>query len=187
MSQSARKLLVLDLDETLIHAAETQLAYEEDFRVGPYYVYLRPHLEQFVPFALSTFTVGVWTSSGETYASKVVEKVFPEGSLAFVWSSQRCTLIRDWITGEYQPIKNFRKLKARGYRLESVIAVDDTPSKHVKNYGNLVAIREFVGDRNDGELLLLSRYLKQLAEAPNIRKIEKRFWRKHMQNIGDDA
>ena len=187
MSQPERKLLVLDLDETLIHAAELQLAHEEDFRVGHYYVYLRPYVEEFVSFALSTFRVGVWTASGEIYAAQVIERLFPNEGLEFVWSSQRCTLARDWATGAYETIKNLRKLKARGYRLESIIAVDDTPSKYARNYGNLVAVREFVGDRNDNELRLLSRYLQQLATVANVRKVEKRFWHKHVQEIGPEA
>ncbi len=182
MSQIPRKLLVLDLDETLIHATGRRIDREEDFRVGHYYVYLRPHLDQFVSFALSAFSVGVWTSSGETYAEQVIQKIFPQGALEFVWSSQRCTPARDWTTGEYTTIKNLRKLKARGYRLESVIAVDDTPSKHAKNYGNLVTVREFLGAQDDDELLLLTKYLQQLVPVQNVRTVEKRFWRKRMQD-----
>ena len=187
MSHSERKLLVLDLDETLIHASETQLAHQEDFRVGQYFVYLRPHLEEFVSFAFSTFRVGVWTASGEIYAAQVIEKVFQNQGLEFVWSSQRCTLARDWDSGSYQTIKNLRKLKSKGYPLESIIAVDDTPSKYAKSYGNLVAVREYLGDRSDNELLLLLSYLRQLASVPNIRKVEKRFWRKHVQENSNEA
>jgi hypothetical protein len=40
-------LLILDLDETLIHASEEQLDREADFRVFGYHVYIRPHLEPF--------------------------------------------------------------------------------------------------------------------------------------------
>jgi hypothetical protein len=37
----ATKLLVLDLDETLVFATEWKLPRIEDFRVGSYFVYLR--------------------------------------------------------------------------------------------------------------------------------------------------
>jgi RNA polymerase II subunit A small phosphatase-like protein len=187
MTPKTRKLLVLDLDETLIHATEHALGHDEDFRVGPYRVHLRPHLSDFVSTVLAQFEVGVWTASGEIYASQVVERIFPSGTLAFLWSSARCTTSRDFTTGGYQTIKNLQKLKSRGYALESIIAVDDTPSKYARSYGNLVTVQEFVGDRGDAELPLLAAYLSHLAEVPNVRKVEKRNWREHVQRQAVDA
>ncbi len=171
------KLLVLDLDETLVHACETRLAHEPHFGVGPYAVYERPGVRDFIAHVLGRFEVGVWTSSGEQYAAAVVDHLFPPGSLRFVWASSRCTLVRDWQTGGQQWAKKLCKLKARGYRLESIIAVDDTPAKYAANFGNLVAVREFLGDPADTELPLLSRYLDRLALVPNVRVVEKRGWR----------
>ena len=43
-----KKLLVLDLDETLIYSSETALDYQEDFSFKKYYVYKRPGLETFL-------------------------------------------------------------------------------------------------------------------------------------------
>lgn len=60
--------------------------------------------------------------------------------------------------------------------------VDDTPSKHRRNYGNLVTVKAFIGDQQDNELLLLTTYLKQLAKESNVRKVEKRYWR---NQVGD--
>jgi RNA polymerase II subunit A small phosphatase-like protein len=179
-NEPAPKLLVLDLDETLVHATETPLARDADFRAGPYHVYLRPHLQDFVSAIFGDFKVGIWTASGDGYATQIVERVFPGRPLEFVWSSQRCTLARDWSTGEYQTLKDLRKLKRKGYSLETLIAVDDTPSKHARSYGNLVAVREFLGDPVDTELPLLAAYLKQLATVANIRKVEKRRWREQV-------
>lgn len=180
----ASKLLVLDLDEPLIHARETPLDHPEDFRVAGYHVYLRPHLADFLARMFERFEVGVWTASGEIYAAQVVERIFPPGKLAFLWSSKRCTTTRDWITGGDQTVKNLQKLKSRGYPLESIIAVDDTPAKYARSYGNLVTVREFLGERDDAELPLLAQYLVQLADVPNVRAVEKRNWRGH---VGFDA
>jgi TFIIF-interacting CTD phosphatase-like protein len=182
MSEIDRKLLVLDLDETLVHATDQPLARAGDFRAGPYHVYRRPHLSEFVSFCLARFHVGVWTSSGEQYAARVVESVFPAGSLQFVWASRRCTVARDWQTGEYRTLKNLGKLKRRGYRLESVIAVDDTPSKYERSFGNLVAVQEYQGAPHDDELLLLRHYLDRLADvATSVRAVDKRRWRAEVQ------
>lgn len=176
-----KKLLVLDLDETLLHATENRLAHEECFQLFNLFVYKRPHLDWFLSEMLNTFKVGVWTASGEVYAEAVVQQLFERNSLEFVWTSQQCTLSRDWNTGEYATIKNLRKLKNKGYPLDSVIVVDDTPSKHRRNYGNLVTVKEFIGDQQDNELPFLATYLKQLAKESNIRKVEKRFWRSQVE------
>jgi RNA polymerase II subunit A small phosphatase-like protein len=187
MNAPRRKLLVLDLDETLVHATEVALEHPADFTVGPYHVYKRPHLAPFLAEVLATFDVGIWTSSGEHYAAQVIERLFEPGALKFVWSSQRCTTARDWTTGEYTSIKNLAKLRRHGYGLESIVAVDDTPSKYARSYGNLVTVREFVGDRVDGELPLLARYLRTLLAMPNVRTIEKRGWRDRVRADADNA
>lgn len=177
MPEIDQKLLVLDLDETLVHAADHPLVRAGDFRAGPYHVYRRPHLSEFVAFALARFHVGVWTSSGEQYAARVVESIFPPAALQFVWASQRCTVARDLQTGEYRTLKKLGKLKRKGYRLEAVIAVDDTPSKYMCNYGNLIAVQEYRGEEQDDELLLLMHYLDRLSAIANVRSVEKRGWR----------
>jgi len=172
-----RKLLVLDLDETLIHACETPLAHAEDFRVGPYFVYRRPHLTEFIATVSESFDLSVWTASGEVYAAQVIDRIFAPGSLKFVWSSRRCTTARDWTTGQYTTIKNLSKLKRQGYKLESIVAVDDTPSKYARSYGNLVTVGEFTGDADDDELRFLAAYLQTLSGVDNVRAVEKRRWR----------
>lgn len=177
---NTRKLLVLDLDETLIHATEVPLDRAADFRVAGYHVYLRPHLEDFLQYALAAFEVGVWTSAGGTYAEGVVSRLFADGALRFLWSSRRCTTRRNPVTGEYFQLKRLSKLKRLGYALETVIAVDDTPEKHGENYGNLVHIAEFTGDPLDAELPMLRDYLQTLAGEGNVRTIEKRGWRAAM-------
>lgn len=181
---STRKLLVLDLDETLIHASAEPLSREGDFRVDSYHVYLRPHLQEFLAFAFSEFDVGVWTSGGARYASDIVRIVFKSAAPLFVYSSRRCTLRRDFNSGEYVPVKRLAKLKSMGYKMEHIIAVDDTPEKHKENYGNLVQISEYKGESDDAELPLLCEYLRGLAGESNIRAVEKRGWRSRVLQAG---
>ena len=173
-----RKLLVLDLDETLVHATEHALERDADFRVGPYFVYRRPHLEDFIRRVGELFEIGVWTSSGSAYARQVVEQIFPAGMVRFVWASPRCTQALDMETGQYASTKNLRKLKRMGFALESIIAVDDTPFKYRRSYGNLVCVSEFLGDSGDTELRWLADYLATLADVANVRRVEKRGWRR---------
>lgn len=172
------KLLVLDLDETLIHATERRLDRAPDFHVGPYAVYKRPGLEQFVSVVRQHFDIAVWTSSTRLYALPVVENIFPQDlDLKFVWARERCTMRFHPELHEYEWAKNLSKLKRKGFDLAQVLMVDDTPAKLARHYGNLVRVRPYFGDLADGDLDRLGVYLPSLADAPNVRRIEKRFWR----------
>ncbi len=180
---ATRKLLVLDLDETLIHARETPLARAEDFRALDYFVYRRPHLRHFLDTVAEHFELGVWTSSGELYAQAIVEQVLAPYPLRFVWSNQRCTLVRDWPSDRQVELKALAKLKRHGWSLGDIVAVDDTPAKHARNFGNLVAVSEFRGEPEDQELQLLALYLPSLAQLPTVRHVEKRNWREQAMRL----
>jgi RNA polymerase II subunit A small phosphatase-like protein len=173
------KVLILDLDETLVYAAETPLNRQADFRVGPFHVYKRPYLDAFVSTSLSWFTVAVWTSSSKIYADAVVERLFPDPArLAFLWTKNRCTRKRLFELDETVWVKDFKKLKAKGYSLEKVLVVDDSPEKHQRNYGNLISVSEYQGQPGDDELPALLKYLEALGRVENVRSVDKRQWRK---------
>ena len=175
------KLLILDLDETLIFASAQLLDSSPfDFRVGPYYLYERPSLRPFLKTCLEWFDVAIWTSSSPTYASEIVSALFKEDekNLVFVWASDRCTLAFDPECCEHYWRKNLIKVRRRSQRkLESVIVVDDTPEKWEQSYGNLIRVTPFEGDTADDELVHLLRYLDTLRHEENIRTVEKRNWR----------
>jgi TFIIF-interacting CTD phosphatase-like protein len=185
MVEINNKLLILDLDETLVHATEMPLARQADFLVYDYHVYKRPYLDIFLTTCLDWFDVAVWTSSGAEYATEVVTAIFPDPqALKFVWTSDRCSItcnynfdLIDDTYPQYYSRKPLKKVKRRGYDLESVIAVDDTPKKWEKSYGNLITIKPFEGDELDLELKHLLVYLDTLKHEENIRSIEKRGWR----------
>lgn len=177
------KLLILDLDETLIYATEQPLERKADFvlfenTATPYFVYKRPYLDTFLEFCFTHFQVAIWTSSAEDYAQGIVEYILsPSKQPRFVWARNRCTYRRNLETYEYEWLKNLAKVKRHNYPLENVIMVDDTPAKLTKNYGNLVPVKSFEGNPNDNELLFLPKFLERLSSVENVRKIEKRYWR----------
>lgn len=176
---AARSLLILDLDETLVHASESPLEHPHDFEVGPYVVYRRPGLDAFIRAMHAHFDLAVWTSSTRLYAEGVVPMIFPADiPLRFVWSRERCTRRFDSETHDFEWAKNLDKVERRGFPLERVLIVDDTPKKLERHYGNLVRVRAFEGDPSDTELFGLIDYLPTLASVPNVRRVEKRFWRK---------
>lgn len=175
----SEKLLILDLDETLIHAAECPVERAADFMIGSkYHVYKRPGLDAFINFCFASFTVAVWTSSSPLYAAMVVPSIFPDPSkLRFVWASDRCSVHRNLELHTEHWVKSLRKIKRLGFTLEQTLMIDDSPEKMIRNYGNHIRVDPYEGDLNDRELPLLVRYLNRIRDVPNVRSVEKRRWK----------
>jgi len=171
------KLLVLDLDETIIYGTEEPLNRPADFQTDRFHVYRRPGLDEFLTKCVEWFNVGVWTSSSSGYAEAVIPQLFPRPDvLEFVWTRERCVRRFNPELHNYFWIKDLKKLKKR-CPLEKILMVDDTPEKLLRNYGNHVLVQEWTGDLEDKELELLLGYLEELGPAENVRAIEKRTWR----------
>lgn len=181
-------LLILDLDETLIHARPEPLLRPADFRVAHYHVYRRPYLTEFLTFAAAHFDLAIWSSASPDYVTAIVQALFPDPTLLkFVWARDRCTPRTQYDT-EGRPsysqsgflsqeyTKPLYKLRRRGYDLTRILIVDDTPSKVANAYGNAIYIPEYLGHPDD-ELLRLRAYLHTLKNCPNVRVVEKRHWR----------
>ena len=174
-----RPLLILDLDETLLWATADEPDAPYDFHAFGYYVTKRPHLDIFLENAFSWFDVAVWTSSGEDYATAVVAEVFDDPSkLLFVYSSSRCTQRYDSDTAEHYFLKDLKKVKRKGFPLNRILMIDDSPEKLRRQYGNHLCLRPFEGDQGDRELLDVLPFLKWIRTQDDFRKIEKRDWRR---------
>lgn len=185
---SDRTLLILDLDETLIHARDTPLARPADFIVYGYHVYLRPHLAEFLAGCALDYELAVWSSASDAYVAAVVARIFPHPErLHFVWGRSRATLRRmspsyddaafndPWDHLHY--VKPLSKVRRAGWTLDRVLIVDDTPAKCIRNYGNAIYPRPYEGEVEDDELKHLGDYLESLKDVANVRGIEKRRWR----------
>jgi RNA polymerase II subunit A small phosphatase-like protein len=182
-------LLILDLDETLLHATAERIRDDFDFQVFQYYVYLRPGLVEFLTQCAARFTLAVWSSASDDYVQAVVGQAFPaKVTPAFVWARSRCTRFRlprldeqgfdsrEYST-TYEFAKRLKKVVRRGFDLKRTLIVDDTPEKVRQNYGNAIYIKPYLGARDDQELASLTDYLLTLQGAENVRVIEKRNWR----------
>jgi RNA polymerase II subunit A small phosphatase-like protein len=188
-----RNLLVLDVDETLIHGCETPLNREADFRVQQFHIYLRPHLTEFLNSCSKWYELGVWSSASDGYVDQIVNEIFPNpDALKFVWGASKTTTKRTFpedyerfgtSLGEYHNQKRLQKLKRFGWPLERILIVDDSPEKSATNYGNAIYPAPFFGQEDDIELTYLASYLETLRNCGNYRKVEKRHWRQTTEPI----
>jgi TFIIF-interacting CTD phosphatase-like protein len=168
-------LLILDLDETLIHSVDDPFDYSPDFRVGPFNVYCRPGLSNFLEKVSRSYELAVWSSASEDYVEEIASRIWPKG-FSFVWARTRCVTRLNPELYEQIYLKDLKKVRRCGYRLERVLIVDDSPEKVTRHYGNSIYIQPFEGDRSDQVLESLGGYLESIASTPNFRVLEKRGW-----------
>lgn len=176
--QKDRILLILDLDETLIYGAEQRVNRDPDFAFGGYFIYQRPGLIRFLETVNKHFELAIWSSAEDAYVKGIADRIKPAGlSFRFVWGRSRCSMVRDLETYSYIFEKRLKKLKKKGYSLNRILIVDDTPSKTRQNYGNVVYIPAFEGDSSDRVLEEIAVYLESIKDTANVRALEKRGWR----------
>lgn len=170
-------LLVLDLDETLLHSRSTPLDRPADLRVGPFHTYFRPGARAFIAAAREQCTLAVWTASTRPYATPIVQALFGDpDALAFFYCVDRCTEHYNTVTSTRQTVKKLARVRRLGFSLKRTLHVDNTPATYSLNYGNGVPIRDFEGDLADRELAGLWTFLQRLTTAEDVRPIEKRAW-----------
>ena len=172
------KLLILDIDETLIHSSEKQLDRIPDFRLDKYFVYIRPGLKEFISNCSKLFNLAIWTASSSEYAIEVIKNIFPDDlRLEFIFTGERCLLKRNLDLDVIEIFKPLKKVKRKGYSLNNILIVDDTAKTFKYNYGNGILIKEYLGESNDNELSLLLKYLEIIGAEENVRVIDKRRWK----------
>lgn len=174
---SPHTLLILDLDETLVHASQKKLEIQCDFEFGGFLVYKRPYLEEFLESVCKDYLVAVWSSGTESYVHKLLDGIgLAHEQLKFVWTRNRCTKRFDPDLQEFFFLKDLKKVKSTGYDLNRVLILEDEPRKVQRHYGNAIYVRSYFGTA-DSELLGLKNYLQKVKDVENIRQLEKRNWR----------
>ena len=79
-------LVILDIDETLVYATKNRLDIEHDFEVSDYFVYKRPHLEEFIDFIDRNFRFAIWSSATDKYVDEMTRKLEVNEKAVFCWA-----------------------------------------------------------------------------------------------------
>ncbi|MDQ5932911.1 MAG: hypothetical protein QG574_195 [Cyanobacteriota bacterium erpe_2018_sw_21hr_WHONDRS-SW48-000092_B_bin.40] len=175
----SRPLLILDIDETLIHGREEPLDRPCEFPAGQYHIYERPHLNQFLNIVSEQYDLACWSSATHDYLEIVVNTITKDlaAPLLFVWDRSRCTRRTDFTLQEEYFLKDLHKVKKKGFDLDRVLILEDEPRKVNRHFGNAIFVRPYLGALDDCELPKLASYLESIASISNFRDLEKRNWR----------
>lgn len=177
MPDQSKPLLIFDLDETLMHCEE------KDFREAEHsteygFVAVRPGVDEMLDQLASHYDFMIWSNNGRPYIDRLLGLLWPAHHklIDIFTSSDSGRLVRDAMAVPF--FKETRKVIKRHpqYDLNRALGVDDNVGVYRRNYGNLVQVTPFTGPYND-ELARLSKFLLSIADEPDLRKIEKRYWR----------
>jgi RNA polymerase II subunit A small phosphatase-like protein len=161
--QPGKKTLVLDIDETLVHADyrkdrkhDFHLACKHPMRseLEHFYFAFRPHLREFLDFVGQTFEVVIFTASMEHYCRPLMEHLDPQRRFPLLWRNH-CT----------DDVKDLSRL---GRDLNDVAIVDNAPYAYAFQPRNAIPITSWCGNRHDHELRDLIPMLQHLAAAPTV-------------------
>ncbi|KAJ1973898.1 Nuclear envelope morphology protein 1 [Dimargaris xerosporica] len=167
-----QKTLVLDLDETLIHASliAKSRSYQHIVEVNVqdlsclYYVYKRPHLDYFLKKVSEWYRVVVFTASIVQYADPVIDALDPGGTMIKARYFRESCIEQDG---------NFLKdLTLVDPDLSHVCLVDNSPASYSLNQDNGIPIQAWYNNNARDEALLdLLPFLDALRFTQDVRSI----------------
>ena len=167
---------VLDLDETLIYTTDeppSVLDYDyftvNDHDNSIYYVYKRPHLDNFLKRLSTLGRIIVFTASEERYATQVINNIAKSITIeAAYFRNVKFPILQSCIQ---QPYGYVKKLKNIGLNLKKSVIVDDSPISYKENSDNAIAIKGWQkGQEKDRELLRVIEIIEQIHNSKDVRK-----------------
>ena len=146
--------------------------------LGPYFIYFRPHVFEFLSGCAKHFDLAVWSSATITYVGPIVKALLQEITTPlFVWDRAHCTIRYDFQQEKEIYQKDLRKVSAKGRDLAKVLIVDDEEFKVSLQIGNAILVKPYLGEMEDLELFYLYRYLDSIAVSRDFYKLDKYNWR----------
>ncbi|OHT11408.1 NLI interacting factor-like phosphatase family protein [Tritrichomonas foetus] len=161
-----KKVLVLDMDETLIHSSNIPPHSSISFiKIGNpgFYVYKRPGLDEFLEFVMQNFEVFIFTYGSMEYAEPVLNSLCPK-------IDKNHRLYRDQCEKGSSGVK--KDISIFGRPKTDVILIDDSNSAMNYNPKNTIQISRWMGMPNDSELVdWLPQVLQRCLQAEDVRKV----------------
>eukprot|EP00047_Mylnosiga_fluctuans_P007801 m.4969 g.4969 ORF g.4969 m.4969 type:complete len:284 (+) comp1958_c0_seq1:3-854(+) len=173
VSYGKKKVLVLDLDETLVHSMHSRIITRYDYTLKvtldamtvQFYVRYRPYVRLFLDTVARWYEVVVFTASLPQYGCPVIDALDPARRISRRFYRDSCTAIG-------QPVPVFAKdLTLVCPDLASVAIVDNSPSAYLLHPENAIPVRTWTCDAKDTELLALLPFLDALRLTSDVRSV----------------
>ena len=171
-----KKILILDLDETLVHSSFCPFNCEDENNINPdifftiffndkyydVYVLLRPYFHEFLNKMSKIFDIYIFTASIKAYAEPLLIKLDKKNLIKKKLFRDNCTLSED---NKY--IKDLNNLNEN---LKNIILIDNNPNSFRYNKCNGIPIKTWHYEQNDRELIKIIPFLIFLSTVDDVRE-----------------
>ena len=165
-----KKILILDLDETLVHSGFHPFERKSDFifninidgKEHTIYALKRPYVEEFLSEISLYYEIIIFTASIPEYASPLIDLLDKNKITSKRLYREHCLLDN----GLY-----LKDLKSIGKNLKDMIIIDNNPISYILNQDNGLPILTWYEDLKDKELINLIPLLKYLSIVDDVRPI----------------
>ena len=178
---SRKKILILDLDETLVHSSTKNPFPNKknlilDIKDIKYkiYVIIRPFLEKFLQEMSLYYDLYIYTASIPQYSKTLVKILDKKKVIIQVLHRDHCLNIYG---------KRLKDLTIFNKDLKDIIIIDNNPAFYALNKENGIPIQTWIGEPKDKELLKLIPILKYLSKVKDVRPIIKEILNKTKDKI----
>ena len=164
-----KKILILDLDETLVHSAFYPFERKSDIilqinlegKNHTIHVLKRPNLDYFLKKVSELFNIVIFTASIKEYAEPLINILDKEKKFGRMYR-QNCL----YNNGVY--IKDLKKI---GQNYQDMIIIDNNPISFSMNRDNGLPIETWYDNLDDNELIKLIPLLEFLSKVDDVRPI----------------
>lgn len=173
INSNAKKTLILDLDETLVHSLSRGTRMSNGHMVEVklnsqvatlYYVHKRPYCDLFLKQVSKWYNLVIFTASVKEYADPVIDYLESERSyFQNRYYRDHCTL-RDG-QGYIKDLSSVDK------NLNNVIIIDNSPISYALHENNAIIVEGWINDPSDSDLLNLIPLLNGLRYATDVRAV----------------
>jgi TFIIF-interacting CTD phosphatase-like protein len=175
-------VIVLDLDQTIVHTISDdkwfkihKMAKESnnidllnriyEIKVDDEVLrgVIRDHTDEFLDYTFSNFIVGIWSAGVKSYVDAIVDRVFTDRHLHFIYSREDCRNLHvnnDELLCKPLEYIFYHRPEANRY---NTILIDDRSDITYFNRLNCISIPEFIpsATNKDNKLLKLIHHFKQ--------------------------
>jgi Dullard-like phosphatase family protein len=173
-----KKILLLDLDETLVrvftkkpdspnYGQVNEVTYTTLDGLQTIYVIERPHLRELITQASQHYSIYIYTASLSEYAEAIVNQLEISKFILGIYSREHCKLVSE---NSYE-----KNIFSFGFEESSLIFVDDWKNQTTHAPENSINIQFFNGRSSDNELLQLNGFLTKVAKETDVRPVEEKY------------
>ena len=183
LSNSKKQLLLIDLDETLIHSEfnsirsnsytkEIYFKDEETKELIKVNINKRPEVEVFLNNLSNYFNLAIFTAGEKDYADAVIKTIDPRNEIfKFRLDRYNCIAVNDFIY-----IKDLKILEDY-FDLKNVLLLDNSIHSFTNQINNGILINSFFDDPFDYELINVFQFLMTYCyNQDDVRIINKNFF-----------